>query len=154
MDGQPQRLLGVVSQRPGERRAQVVVVGLEPVGRDGRPGRRALGIGRAGELEVEGEMARLQGRRLARLGKALARVLAHRLEQAVPVAGGVLVGHDQRLVDESAQEVGDLALVDALARRDLLRALEREAPGEDGEAAEQRRARRSSAARGSSSASP
>ena len=45
-----------------------------------------LGIGGAGELEVEGVVARLQRRRLARLGEALARVLAHRLEQAVAVA--------------------------------------------------------------------
>jgi hypothetical protein len=125
-------------QRPGERRAQVVVVSLEAVERDERPSRRALGIGRLGELEGEGEMARLHGHRLARLGKALPRVLSHRLEQAIAVAVGVLLGHHQRLVDESSQEVGDLALSDARTRRDLLRALQREAPGEDGEAAEER----------------
>ena len=50
---------GVVPQRPRERRAQVVVVGLETVERDERPSCHALGIGRLGELEVEGEMARL-----------------------------------------------------------------------------------------------
>ena len=60
VDGQRQRLLRLVPQRPPERRAQVVVIGREPVEPDDRPGRRALRIGRARELEVEGEMARRQ----------------------------------------------------------------------------------------------
>ena len=55
-----------MAQRPPERRAQVVVIGIEPAGREDRPGCRALGIGRPGELEIEGMMARLQDRRLGR----------------------------------------------------------------------------------------
>ena len=46
VDRQPQRLLGFVAQRPPERRAQIIVIVLEPAGPDDRPGRRALGIGR------------------------------------------------------------------------------------------------------------
>ncbi len=149
-----QRLLGFVPQRPPERRAQIVVIGLEPAGRDDRPSRRALGIGRPGELEVEGVMARLHGRRLIRLDEKLARVLAHRLEQAIPVAVAVVLGHHQRLVDKPPQEIGDLALVHALARRDLLDGLQREGPGKHAQPAKQRALDASSAARGSNSASP
>ena len=86
-------------------------------------------------------MARLHGRRLARLDEKLARVLAHRLEQAIPVAAGILLGHHQRLVDKSPEEVGDLAPVHTLARRDLLGGLQREGPGERRPAGETARAR-------------
>ena len=130
------------------------MVGLEPVGSHDRPGLRALGIGRPGDVEVEGLMARLQGRRLARLDQALARVLAHRLEQAIPIAVAAVLGDHQRLVDQPPQQVGHLALVDAFTGRDLLRALQREASRRRPPGGGRARARRSSTARGSSSAWP
>ena len=99
-------------------------------------------------------MARLQARRLARLDESLARVLAHGLEQPVAIAVGLLLGHHQRLVDESPQQVGDLALLDAFTRRDLLGGLQREACRRTPPGGETARARRPSAARGSSSAWP
>ena len=99
-------------------------------------------------------MARLQGRRLARLDEALAAYWRIGSSRRYAIAVAAVVGHHQRLVDQPRQEVGHLPLVDAFTGRDLLRALQRERPGEDGQASEERPLGARRAGRGSSSASP
>ena len=88
---QPQRPLRVVAERRGERGAQVVVLGLEALGRPhgATPGSASRSAASASS-RYKARWRGLEALALAGLGKALARVLAHRLEQPVAVARGVL----------------------------------------------------------------
>ena len=114
----------------------------------------AAGLQVRSRLFGEGEeviaVAGAQRLLLAGLGQPLEPVLAHGLEQAVADLGVPLLGDHQRLVDQRAEQVEHVLALDRLAGADLLGRLEREAAGEDGQAAQQRPLVGRRAARGSS----
>ena len=71
---------------------------------------------------------------LGRLYQPVARVLTNRLEQAIPMLTAArLVDAHQRLVDEPAEKIEDVVLVDAVARADRLRSRECPSSSEDGQ---------------------
>ena len=91
-------------QAPGQRGAQVVVLGVE----HGQPGDliggRQVRLGPLGQRQAPGQMPASRLLLLARLRQPLGGVLAHRLQQpAAHLPAGLLVGHQQRLVDEAGQ---------------------------------------------------
>src|SRR5678810_816019 len=90
------------------------------------------------ELEKECEVAVAQAREAARTQQALSCVLPDGLEESIPsIAGRVFVSDDQRLVDETGQQVEHCRRFDALASTYSLRRLERPAAGKHREAAQQ-----------------
>ena len=74
--------------------------------------------------------------RLAGLLEPFART-GERLEQPVAPVAAEAVDRDERLLDEAAEDVGDVLRFEAVARADLLDRVELEAAREDGEAAQQ-----------------
>src|SRR5207244_1930353 len=124
-----------------------------------------LVMGALDQLDAPGQVAVAHRRRLARLEELLAGVLADRLEQAVALVTTAGLGDDQRLVDQSRQQVEHLGRVESSVsertfrvrplapwERDMVRAsqmgggtgadrlgsLERPAAREDGQTAQQR----------------
>ena len=89
------------------------------------------GLELLGQPQVVRAVARLERSALAGLGRALARVMADGVEQAVARDAVVLLDDDERLVDEPAEHV-EIALAHGL------HGVEVEAAGERAEPAEQR----------------
>ena len=112
------RRRGPLVQAPRERGAQVVVLGVEPLGPGAvlRPVQR-----RGGALRHRHEVGQVpvaRRRRLARGEELLLGVLAQGLQQAV--AGGavrLLLHRDERLVHEPGQQVEHRVRADAVALR-------------------------------------
>src|SRR5439155_18080992 len=69
---------------------------------------------------------------LVRLEQTVARIPAHRLEQPIP-GWGALIQDDQRLLDESLQQVQDLGVRYALIGTDCLRCFQGPTAGEHGQ---------------------
>ena len=74
---------------------------------------------------------------LARLLQLEARVLAHRLVQAVAGDAERVLSHDQRLVDQRGQQVQRLRTGPPVDREDSLDVVDREPAGEDAQAAQE-----------------
>lgn len=125
--------------RPAERGPHVPVLRLEPPHPVGLPGPAQHGLAGTGEFAVRDQMAQLDRRALARLGEPLGGVLRDGLKQPVAHRVAVRGRHDQGLVDEGGEQAehvgGVLRRVGGIGA-DRLRLGQREAAGEDGEAAQ------------------
>jgi hypothetical protein len=99
---QPARRVAAAGS-PGQRRAQVVVLGLQPV----QPGplvcARQVRLGGFGQREKMREVPLLPAGLLAAFAQPVARILAHGLEQ--PIARSAGIGLEERLFDERAHEI-------------------------------------------------
>ena len=121
--------------RPGQRCAQVVAFGVEPLepAQLLRPEQRRFGVLR--ERKIEARVATPHGMAVAALLQPFERVLADRLQH--PEAG-LAAGHrlrPQQVVVQQRLDAG--GHVEREVPRNRLRALEAEAPDEDAEAREQ-----------------
>ena len=81
-------------------------------------------------------MAREPGRRVSRVGEALLGVVADRLEHAEARLSAGLLGHEQRPVDQVAEQVDHVIGRDRATADDGLGCLERAAAAEHREARE------------------
>ncbi len=124
--GQPEGALRIVAKAGVERRAEVVVVELEPLERFARRRQRLRPVAEA----------RLDRFALARCAQALGRELAHGVEQPIARRSRVLDRH-QRLVDEPHEQLDDAATLERPARADVRDRGERERAGEDREPPEE-----------------
>ena len=132
--GQSQRRLPITGLReaPGKRRAEVVVVGLQPI----EPHRllRAVDLRACflRQAQEEGRVPSLQGDRLPARGQPLERILSNRLQHHEPgFAAGRLLLPQQALVQQRPQAVQDLGPAHRFGR------FEGAAADEDGEPPEE-----------------
>jgi hypothetical protein len=130
--------LGIVRPQPLERRAQVVVLGLQALQPVRLPGPALEPQHVLGQPQAVLGVPSPQLVVLAGLAQPFGRVLAYRLQHPVPgVAAGRRLRTHQRLVDQAGQEGQDLRDREVGERADRLRGGQLEAAGEDGEPAEQ-----------------
>jgi hypothetical protein len=128
---------GSASSRAAQRRAQIVeIVGVALAQQRQRHAPPRL-ADRAEEGEHRAQVALGGGLGLAGFLQLLERERASAFEQAV-ARGLSRVCHDERLVDQRAEQVDDGPCVDLFGGRDVLRALEVEGADHDAETAEHR----------------
>ena len=139
--GQPQPGLRVGLQAPGQRRAQVVVLGLQPR-QPAAAGRRPSSAGSASLGQRQAPVARA-GRAPPPPRPPRASRSPGVLRAPSPAAGSApppspLVRLHQRLVDQPRQQVEHVRRLEPVAGADRLGRLQRPAAGEDRQPAEQR----------------
>ncbi len=124
--------------RARQRRAQVVVLGLEPIEPRLLGAARQLWLRLVRKRKEVREVALVAGRAVGQRVQPLRRVLLNRLEQPVARRAVALVDDDEALVDERRDELDHVARIDRFAGTDPLRGFERKAPDERRYRAEQR----------------
>jgi hypothetical protein len=122
--------IGLVLETPRQRGTNVVVIGSETRQRDNDAAAR-IGHRFARRIQHRQRVTALQNFGLANGRQPLRAVLPNRFQQRVPGGRAAAVRHDQRLVDQTREQIEIRIAHD-------LRRFERETAGEDGQTREQR----------------
>src|SRR4051812_30584094 len=115
----------MLREAPLESRAKVVTLCFELLDDLECAWTAKLWFGTLGKIDKEVEVAIVRRLDPGRVGQAIERELADRLEQSIPGVAGVIVHEYERLVDQLRQHIQHRVALDAVATNDFLRGLER-----------------------------